>query len=616
MSSKNNQELLNNFYSSLINTLKKSNISIIKFFEENSDYITTNSFYSGCKKLGFNKKEEINTIMNKFLKIDLNLIKTECNSYIQNHQKTQKKTEINNKTNNNSEKNNLNKTKTNFINIRSSNRFNEINKASNEKKFQIVQNWLNNSNKKILNILNNHQRYSCFVVYYKIYENLIKFKDEPKKFFLKKDPNKKLLLPKSIFIELLNTFECKLTQNEFNLILLSLTSRTNDLYSYEEFLDNVYLILKIENGQLVKIFYECNFLFNDYLYNFRHYILDNKINYNDAYIKVFNNMTLMPYDLFKKFLFEIKYSLPHEEEYKYLFCGLNINNYLWNSISINLNNYVSKKSLDEFIYFQEISEEKFIENGKLIKEKSLKVNWKKNIKTLNNNKEYYLKKYEHLENMFNNIQNSCIKYNINNFIDYFDKSNENITNDGNISVEGFTLLLRNIGIGQNLAFESVLKLFGNENNQNYIKLADFLSVYLLFKNNNNNNLKQSNISQKLNSTNKKEINYVYKNKFRKFTQDDIDHVCELCNFIADIIIKEKKTSVNNYFRKIDNLRQGFVTINQLKKIFKDDLEIEVDNDDSMNDFFDIILFDEKIGGNFIAKIDRIIEIIKTYSGKN
>ena len=28
------------------------------------------------------------------------------------------------------------------------------------------------------------------------------------------------------------------------------------------------------------------------------------------------------------------------------------------------------------------------------------------------------------------------------------------------------------------------------------------------------------------------------------------------------------------------------------------------------------LFDEKIGGNFIAKIDRIIEIIKTYSGKN
>ena len=243
------------------------------------------------------------------------------------------------------------------------------------------------------------------------------------------------------------------------------------------------------------------------------------------------------------------------------------------------------------------------------------MNWKKNIKTLNN-KEYYLKKYEHLENMFNNIQINCKKYNINNFIDYFDKSNENITNDGNISVEGFTLLLRNIGIGQNLAFESVLKLFGNENNQNYIKLADFLSVYLLFKNNNNNNLKQSNISQKLNSTNKKEINYVYKNKFRKFTQDDIDHVCVLCNFIADIIIKEKKTSVNNYFRKIDNLRQGFVTINQLKKIFKDDLEIEVDNDDSMNDFFDIILFDEKISGNFIAKIDRIIEIIKTYSGKN
>ena len=159
-----------------------------------------------------------------------------------------------------------------------------------------------------------------------------------------------------------------------------------------------------------------------------------------------------------------------------------------------------------------------------------------------------------------------------------------------------------------------MKLFGNENNQNYIKLADFLSVYLLFKNNNNNNLKQSNISQKLNS-NKKD-NFVFQNKFRKFTQDDIDHVCELCKFIADIIINEKKTSVNNYFKKIDNLKQGFISIKQLKKIFKDDLQIEVDNDDSMNDFFDIILFDEKMAGNFIAKIDRIIQIIKTYSGKD
>ena len=613
MSSKN-QELFNNFYSSLINTIKKSNISIIKFFGENSDYISINSFTSGCKKLGLKKKEEINTLANKFLKIDLNLIKSECNSYMKNPQKNTKKTEENNKTNSVKNKPNKN-TKISFNNIRASNRFNEINKASNEKKIQIVQNWINNSNQKILNILKNHQRYSCFVLYYKIYEKFLNFKDEPKKFFFNKDPNKKLLLPKSIFLEALNTFDCKLTPNEFNLILLSLSSRTNDLYSYEEFLDNVYLILKIENGQLVQIFQECNFLFNDYLYNFRHFIIDNKINYNEAYIKVFNNMTLMPFDLFEKFLNEMNYSLPHEEEYKYLFCALNSNNYLWNSILINLNNYCSKKSLDDFIYFQEISEEKFIENGKLIKEKSLKGNsWKKNIKNLNNNKEYYLKKYEHLENMFKNIHLNCIKYNINNFIEYFEKSNENITNDGNISVEGFTLLLKNIGIGQNLAFESVLKLFGNENNQNYIKLADFLSVYLLFKNNNNNNLKQSNISQKLNS-NKKD-NFVFQNKFRKFTQDDIDHVCELCKFIADIIINEKKTSVNNYFKKIDNLKQGFISIKQLKKIFKDDLQIEVDNDDSMNDFFDIILFDEKMAGNFIAKIDRIIQIIKTYSGKD
>ena len=90
MSSKNNQELLNNFYSTLINTLKKSNISIIKFFEENSDYITTNSFHSGCKKLGFNKKEEINTIMNKFLKVDLKQNVIHTFKIIKKHKKKRK----------------------------------------------------------------------------------------------------------------------------------------------------------------------------------------------------------------------------------------------------------------------------------------------------------------------------------------------------------------------------------------------------------------------------------------------------------------------------------------------------------------------------------------------
>ena len=55
------------------------------------------------------------------------------------------------------------------------------------------------------------------------------------------------------------------------------------------------------------------------------------------------------------------------------------------------------------------------------------------------------KKLQTSRNMFKNIHKNYIRYNVDNFVDYFNKANVDITNEG----EDFKKLMENIGISQN-----------------------------------------------------------------------------------------------------------------------------------------------------------------------
>ena len=57
--------------------------------------------------------------------------------------------------------------------------------------------------------------------------------------------------------------------------------------------------------------------------------------------------------------------------------------------------------------------------------------------------------------MSKNIHENYIRYNVDNFVDYFNKANVDITNEGDINVEDFKKLMENIGISQNLTFQNV-----------------------------------------------------------------------------------------------------------------------------------------------------------------
>ena len=135
-------------------------------------------------------------------------------------------------------------------------------------------------------------------------------------------------------------------------------------------------------------------------------------------------------------------------------------------------------------------------------------------------------------------------------------------------------------------------------------------------NENDSNMNDNNLNNSLKNENEDESKYIYENKHRKFTQDDIDNVAGLCEFIAGIIIDEENISVTNYFKNLDLSKQGFITMNQLKRVCIDDLGIDIENDNSMDDFFDFVIADEKVNGSDVVKIDFIIKVVKNYSKRD
>ena len=124
-----------------------------------------------------------------------------------------------------------------------------------------------------------------------------------------------------------NQLNCQLRPEEITLLLKGISNKTSTLYSYDEFLSNVYNVQKNENGQMMAINKDCHFYFNDYLYSFRHYIRDKNIDYRTKYAVAAGAMTAISFDIFQKFLTEIGLKTGHQQEQEYLFSALCDDNY-------------------------------------------------------------------------------------------------------------------------------------------------------------------------------------------------------------------------------------------------------------------------------------------------
>ena len=509
----------------------------------------------------------------------------------------------------------------------------EIETCPPEKLFLVISKRFNKIGTKLVEILKNHERYTLICLYYKIYSNFIQNSNlgiNPKMIFQQKDPKSLMKISDFDFQEaLVNILNCQISTDELYLILRSLKQKIGNLYSYDEFFKNVYNILASE-GELKNIYKECSFYFDDYIYSFRHFIQDNKKDYKSAYSRACTGITMFTYDLFKKFLSEIGFKLGEEKEYIHLFCSLCEMNYspAWNhitlqaSITLNLNPkaLLSQKTLFEVADRKDISEEDFCKQGQVLNKKKGN-EWTKNIMNFTEEtKKLHKRRYESFKNVFQKIHEKCLEYGISDLTKFFEESDFDIASDGDIEFKDFIDAMMNIGVSFNVQLDTLIYRFKNEKkSQRYmIKLVEFLSIYNLFKDEDEE--KESGKDSNIDKDKDKESDnkqYIYENVHRKFTQDDIDYINEICEGLAEIIIDELHDSVTNFFNKKDKNKQGYITFDDFKDILYHDLKIDYKSDiEDFQVFFDFILSDKMVKGEDIIVIKRLIYIIISHSKRD
>jgi len=515
----------------------------------------------------------------------------------------------------------------------------EIESCPPDKLFPIISKRLNGIGAKLSDILKNHERYTLICLYYKIYSVFLQNENlgiNPKMVFQSKDPTSRLKIQDFDFQEVLvGTLKCQITTDELYLILRSLKQKTESLYSYDEFIKNVYNIQQSEE-EFKTIYRECSYYFDDYIYSFRHFIQDNQIDYKSAFSRACTGITTLQYELFRKFLTEIGFKLGNEKEYIHLFSALGELNYTpaWNnftfqasiSLNQNANGLISQKTLFEIADRSDMSEEEFCAMGQVTNKNKKSNEWTKNLMNFTEeSKKLYKKQYEPFRSVFKNIHKKCIEYEINDLVKFFEESDIDIPPDGDIDVKDFRDAMNNIGVPYNVQFDTLVNRLKNmkKKPKDMIKLVEFLSIYNLFAEDEDDNEekkseekdkdKESNI-EKEDDKNKK---YVYKNAHRKFTQDDIDYITEICEGLAEIIIDELHDSITNFFRKKDKNNQGYITFDDFKDILYRELKIDYKSDiENFQVFFDFVLSDKMVEGEDIIETKKLINILKTYSGRD
>ena len=96
------------------------------------------------------------------------------------------------------------------------------------------------------------------------------------------------------------------------------------------------------------------------------------------------------------------------------------------------------------------------------------------------------------------------------------------------------------------------------------------------------------------------------------TKQPDKNIRELCNSVINNIINEKKQNVEDFFKNADSFNKGYISMIKLKRLFKDDLKIKIDEDNIIDDFFNMIKEKETIEGNDIVKIEHIIKVLRNY----
>ena len=499
----------------------------------------------------------------------------------------------------------------------------ELKFISEDRHEDIINNRIKYSNERVTNILQKHEKYNLCKTYRKLYQIFKKLNTSPLDYIklLKEKGKTYLTLPQMLKL-LNNNLNIELSESELSLLLNSLKNKdeTNTFFSHEEFFLNINDYKFYFSKEMKNIIRECQLNFNDYLIDFKNFIIANEINliiyYNEIYETDYYFIT---YDEFYNLCNLIGYHLTHDNELIFIFNTLSKDKKKEKLYKLDLFSFLEEKTL---------SENEFIEKGKC---QSFPLNnpmltWQKTIpKYGETKKKFYKNLYLPFEDLFKLIERQAIKNKIYDLTNYFCATNE-IDKNGFIPKITFRKVLLTLGINSNNKLNELIIYLEDETDKNKFKLCIFLSIYYLFCPKEGKKALQKKVSLTIELPKTKELNLLYgkkikkteivfKNKLREFSQEDIDQIKILCKFIADIIHNEDNMSITSFFNKYDKNNKKYFTNEELRFIFDEELGIDM-GDNLMDIFIDFVTEDRLINNSLIIKIKKLTSVIIGYCGKD
>ena len=519
--------------------------------------------------------------------------------------------------------------------IRNEYKYNEIKDLDVQSKINLIENRIYNYSLKVNSILNQHEEYCSLKLLKYLYNNFKNMGNEPNIYLKKKDFRNvgRLSLGDIHYVLTENLHIKNIDLDILKIILNSLNDKdsSNSFFNYSEFLKKIYHFPYLYEGKEKKIYRIAQFNFNEYLLDFKRFIKYNNIDY----LKIFNYLWKNNSDLnhldeknkkitfndFILFCSSMTYILSHTNE----------NLFIFDTISTE-ENYLKEIDLCEFIDSKILTEEEFLNSGKIqkiIENENNIFNWQQKIPKFGSTSEkFYRNLFKNYDEIFQNIKLQRLKYNIKNFPQFFDNTQE-ITEKGLILKDIFLRLLLHIGIIHDEKLDELIIYLEDDYDRNYFKLYEFLSIYYIFCPENEffdkKLFKRKTTRITLPNTNEVNVFYnkkikkedvVYKNKIRSFTQDDIEQITVICKYVAKIIHEEKQMKISDYFTKFDIEKNKYLTLSQLRYIFNFDLEIEIDEDDTMDIFFDFVIDDDENNKEEIVYLNRLLKTMIDYGGSD
>lgn len=494
--------------------------------------------------------------------------------------------------------------KTNSAIIKDKLYFDELNKTSLNEIDNLIQKRFKNANENVNNILSQHEEYIILKLYSSLNNQLASLDSDTDILsnFKKKDTQNKNILPLNDFISVLqNDMKLKFNQNELAILLNTLenTDTDNSLFPYIEFIKNVKNSHK-NRDKIIQIERLALMNFNLYLVDFKKYIVyliaKTNINIENIFNAVSSDKKNLTLDEFESFCDCFRYKLSNIEEYQYIF----------DIISKDPSNKkVSKVDLYVFIHSENISEGKFIEDGKCQKNlgKNVNKNWYKLIpkyKLINNSlKENNMKYFEKFLLIINKQR---IKFGIDELEDFFSNTC-NVDVNGNVYKQDFIKAILILQItNQPIVSDLLFYLEDIYNNQKF-QLANFIGIVNSYFSEETNSLRPPHNFK----TYPHNPNILFKNNYGFFTSVDIKDIKTICSYIYEIIYYIKRLTMHNYFTNFDYYKKGYFNLRQLRIIIIDDLGIE--QNELVDLFLSYVLENEKYNDLYIIKLNKLIEVI-------